>query len=760
MQCTWQKVAKLSPAQLSRAASQSVRLSLKSNNLSDAFTVANSVRYAGFVPTSTFDSIRLKLAKPKFQPIAQELSSECPSRLVVHTLLHGLLRTGEAEKASNLAHQMMQAGIRVRTKSLESVFQSLSTTPVSLFGPQKTFKHRDLHDLRPEISGHPGTQHAVRLLQVARQTRQKRTHSMFKTLIALCLINGEIIIAALVFGILVRDWEAQQLAARYQETQPIQELTPRPSHSRLKDICLSIEVVTKQKNPEPMDLKVALQSLTILAELLDQHLFPFHNVTPLIHTMSPFWQSPERVWRRDIDSKVPASYIIHKTLDRLIYKLPDKPPDVRSGQRILPPLHQTSYNALLQYALRYRNYPRFAEEVLDHMTVRRQPRLELDPVGRNIIKRSEVLMRRPHIRELLKEREGTPPEPQSDLCHLLSLVDKDALRTGLLANTYSLTTQMANLISTGKPEVVVDAIPYLLPSTTRDLVKADVRQAVALGPFVFTNILNAIYKADRVELAEKVWRLARFAEKQSWNTHKFEARPWCLPVEAYTIMLSICAKDAKRALKNGNTRVRASTGIWGKALLNRLCLRYFHNPNDSHGRSSIVANHGSARYMALLVYRRLLQVPTRLEHKMAVLEANPSVTIRVGKGQLEVPRPDERFFNAMLDVVGQCPPIRSPNGRRRAPRRFLRMEARSRFRMLFQDVLPTTKRDGALVEVAKNMVQCGVPIPAKYRHTLLGQVESGKWTQRAGVVRVRVEWTKSSWNRSRQQRRFRRKVLL
>jgi len=506
-----------------------------------------------------------------------------------------------------------------------------------------------------------------------------------------------------------------------------------------------------------MDRQVALQSLAVLAQLLDQHLFPFHNVTPLIHTMSASLSAREGVWLQETEEMVPASKFFKQVLNRLIYNLPDKLPTVSDAPRILPPLHHTSYNALLQYALRHRNHPGFAEDIIEHMTVRRQPPLALDEVGRNIIKRSAVLLRRPRIRKLLDEK---TEKPLSDLDYLLSLVDLEGLHEGLLVNTYCLTTQMANLIATGKPQVVIDAIPHLLPSTGKvKLVKAEIRQAVALGPVVFTNVLNALYKMDQVEAAEMVWKLARYAEKQSWKPHNHEARPWCLPVEAHTLMLLIYGKEVKRALRDGNRKVRVCSGMWGEAVFNRLRLKNLHDPENSHRRTSITTNYGIARFMALLVYRRLYQVPARFEHKMAVLEADPRVTIRVGKGQLEVPRPDERFFNAVLDVVGRYPGMRRLKTRLRNPRHYLRMESRSRLRILFQDDLPITRRDGALVGVIKDMVQWGMPIPAIYRPTVVGLAELPEWTPKAGVNKLPVRWTKSVRWRMQPKRRRRIRVL-
>jgi hypothetical protein len=78
---------------------------------------------------------------------------------------------------------------------------------------------------------------------------------MFKTLITLCLINGEIILASLIFGVLVRDWqkrvqlgqlkEEDEIDGQVDSPKPVRSTaiydTPFPAWSHLNVLCAYID---------------------------------------------------------------------------------------------------------------------------------------------------------------------------------------------------------------------------------------------------------------------------------------------------------------------------------------------------------------------------------------------------------------------------------------------------------------------------------------------------------------------------------------
>ncbi|EGO01456.1 hypothetical protein SERLA73DRAFT_176729, partial [Serpula lacrymans var. lacrymans S7.3] len=61
----------------------------------------------------------------------------------------------------------------------------------------------------------PGIRFAISLLFFARQHRQRCSEQAYQSIINACLVQGEIIVASLLFVILVKDWEVRRnMAAR------------------------------------------------------------------------------------------------------------------------------------------------------------------------------------------------------------------------------------------------------------------------------------------------------------------------------------------------------------------------------------------------------------------------------------------------------------------------------------------------------------------------------------------------------------------
>ncbi|KAF6762447.1 hypothetical protein DFP72DRAFT_1164389 [Ephemerocybe angulata] len=235
----------LSASRHALIASQAIRLSVAQGSLPDAYLILNSIHFASTSPRTPRLLRNLTALLPQNALAAEPVpfSSATPVRLATHTLLHALVRQGYLPEAARLAEELVGSGVRLRKWSLDSLFAALtlpehnlssfpsapsrssSSSLSSLAGrrpslrpcprtlPIRTSVLRNVDILRDELSEEhvatPGGKHAVRLLQVARKSRQRRTQAMFTMLIRLCIINGEIIAASLVFGLMMRDWNAR-----------------------------------------------------------------------------------------------------------------------------------------------------------------------------------------------------------------------------------------------------------------------------------------------------------------------------------------------------------------------------------------------------------------------------------------------------------------------------------------------------------------------------------------------------------------------
>lgn len=64
-----------------------------------------------------------------------------------------------------------------------------------------------------------------------------------------------------------------------------------------------------------------------------------------------------------------------------------------------------------------------------------------------------------------------------------------------------------------------------------------------LGPEVYVAMLNVALKMGRIGFAQRIWHVARVHEARSQRME--DGKSWYLPAAAYTIMLQLCAQEAK-----------------------------------------------------------------------------------------------------------------------------------------------------------------------------------------------------------------------
>ena len=736
--------------QLAQAAAYAIHICLRARNLSDAYLIVNSIRYAGFRDNAK-DLLGVKSFK-RFEVVAHLFDKDVSPRLPSHTLLHGLIRMNLPDQASTLARQMMLGGIPVRCKSLEALFRCIKENSHREAKGRQPYmrtgllESSDILTLRPSMLSDRGTKFALDLLMVARQSRQRRSKNMFRILMALCIINGEIIAASLLFGILLRDWQARELTGSLKpenETRPkTHPKTPFPVYTYLAEICSFVTpTLASDKSDENSQFafKASLQALANLATVLNHQTIAYHNVSPLLTALYKCPRVPDMVWIYDHSGnpkQVVAYRYFHKVLHRFILSLPTHPPAEDERKKMLPPLDIYSYNCLLHYALRHRNSTSLAETVLHHMIHERHQPLEPDTTTLNIIVRSGTLLRDSKIANLalskLKGRwASSMPAPSTSESSLTPSPLRSLLNiTEQKDDKYTLATRIAHLTSTGQPHAVVDLLPILFPTyklpgyqryseyELEDLHEQHLRQSMLLGPVVFTSFLNALQKAGRTGLAEKVWKRAKLLEIMSWTVKvNGKLQPWCLPVLAYTIMIKVYAEESKKAYFYGKeVDRRMPISIQRPVPLFRHVRIKGWGSHESHYPKTGGPQTRSAmgRYLGMRMYRLMRNSAEDIRLEMSKLR---NQNIHVNEKELEIPEPDARFFNAILDIVGRHP--HAPRKVRRGPGHY-RRQYRKRYQDYVWKGIQVRPPNPHLLEVGKDMMAAGFEIPLLFQKFFIG----------------------------------------
>ncbi|TFK83266.1 hypothetical protein K466DRAFT_529168 [Polyporus arcularius HHB13444] len=521
--------AHLSNAQVSRVAAQAVRMCICEGDFGDALYVVNSACHS--VLRDPLHPEEHSDPSSKLQPIA--FGRPVAPRLAAHAFLHGLVRKGYALKAQTYAKLMIQAGIPIQRKTMETVIASVRTSPSILprFGPfarvvPRRKSGQDILQLQPGTVTDACARAAVELLQTARTFGQQRTERMYYVLISTLLMQGEIIVATLLFALLMKDWEVRNV----HELAPDQASKDWITHDHLGVTPPSAAVLSNTVYP---DLKVmgsildtidrtfartsdsasgpalfpSLQSLALFAMFLDTGQLHTHRIASLIRTMYHCPKTDARVWILQDGQlvRVKAYPYFHDVLKRLVNSLAD------TSQRTPPTLSRRAYNALLSYSLRHQFSPGMATKVLNHMCVRRSPPIAPDTVTYNILIRAGSLLRQLHISEaaLAALRSGSeklgpdtgsltelmpqefasvgavdsgqvssssavPPKhpPRSNFTAALARsntekldLPKEVMSPTVVpkVNTSTLTAFITHLTSTGHPESIVPVLFDLLP---------------------------------------------------------------------------------------------------------------------------------------------------------------------------------------------------------------------------------------------------------------------------------------------------------
>ncbi|KAJ2918215.1 hypothetical protein MD484_g2200, partial [Candolleomyces efflorescens] len=779
----------LSHSRVALEAAKAIRLAVSQGNLLDAYHILNSVHYAKrrSSPSGRMDSLLSLLPSNVFTPEAIPFHPQTPTRLVTHSLLHNLVRYGYLPEAARLSEELMKNNVKVHWASLDAVFNAVtdpsipSDSPPGSAPPDRfTDKHTILSTgpIPESYINHEGGAYALSLLNVARRSRQRRTRGMFKALIALCIINGEIIVASLIFGLMVKDWNARvlELAGTQEDPPPRpkncgpqelasrailirhQRTTPWPSENRLEEILTQIDEILRIRDRTTRPhIPAALQALANLAVLLDQRLIPFESVGSLIRMLTRAQTCHGSVQVPNEGGEietVEAHAFFRSVLLRLALNPPRiasrrhatiQPPDPRN-EGFLPALDANSYNHLLRFALDYEESRKIAERVVSHMTTEREPPLR---PPKSVIERfrqgavrlgSESLWERaaklekravPSKQTQVNRRKTPLPRRYAQL---LTLRDASARETMARIDFLTRSGNVTELEDYFKSGALPGYALRLRPSKNGfiemdDEAENDLRMAIARGPRVIVSVLSALAKVHRAHTAQRVWYYAKAVEAFSWTTVPDPSRgvlPWTLPIAAYSVMLGIHANEMKKKeapLKPQKDR-RGQEKQYGPVPL--VCEQWSNGRKIYFGKKVVKRGAKIAKKFALQIYKsarvaydQYAPMADKILSSTRLIGSPPYAQDDPYRGLLhpdhELPAPDSIFYNAMLEIVE--PAGHAPKSKSLEEVTNQLREAEHSYQM--SGVAPEEISE-ELIMVAKDMLDGGFPIPPGLRPHFVG----------------------------------------
>jgi hypothetical protein len=771
----------LSSPQISRGSATAIRISVARGDTWDGFHLWHSLRWSMYhyrkPGSSSAPQPPFRTPSP-FVPI--DFGRPVSTRLAAHCLLHSLLRAGETKMAAKLTERMMADGEELHPLSFDALLRQLnfasSESPQtssdrlrSLTSPRKVRLGPTILDLQYVMPANPFTRIAVRLLNRAREHRWQRTTSMYKSIFHACIIQGEILVASLLLALLLKDYQLRHACSRVaneaervgaQDTMAyVQSKIPespsrgfkRLPHHTSHFLYRSVTEFSEKHCTQVEDplFSEASQALAILASELDGRRIPYSRLATLIKVMYSYPQCQHTVWitlpsgERQLRN---AYCYFNDVLLNLLRSFPDPGLlDLNSGRLLL--LNVKSYNALLQYALRYRHSLPLANSVLRHMTELRKPPLAPSTSTYSILLRSSTLMRRNDIAESVlrimrwqtpdsnlkpevvdrslrtiqgrnSRKESSPTgSPLGGLhrggLHRLHELLEDTRRYELNIpepkkllepDNMLLTSYIAHLVATGRPDIVAILITRVIPEfklPKEPLPPAErlarwqtsAARGVTLGPHFFAVGLNALRKAGRRRLAERFWALACAAETKALESGV--TAPWCLSVHAYTAMLQLYADE----MKSWHTVTCAK--------------RTGHPPRPRDPRHA-----ASAMQKGMQVFRALFLAAVKV-HDAAVQARKEG---REWKPPPTPPKVDARFYNAALSLVRRPPGMCFYGSRQGSRSRWNRLLGKARLRFLRTGQRPHGWTP-ELEEIGNSLRSSGYALPIGFGLRLVGRDE-------------------------------------
>mgnify|MGYP007051645043 CR=1 FL=1 len=730
------------PAQAAFAAAAAVRHSIAQGNLADAYLILNSAYYAqNYNSKSPFWHLLASvIPQNAFGPSIIPFPVGTPTRLIAHSLLHGLIEHRYYKQAADLSEALVENGVKLHYRSLNKVFTLLcdpdSGAPMlEVNTAQLMSKNAFRSTLDASLVSHQGAARAFQLLQVVRQSRQRRTRKMFKLLIMLCVINGEVIMASLIFGLMTRDWNAYVA-----ECKDLPSEAPTPYPVGEAPILEAIQQIFNDRHP--VDVSHAVQALANMADLVERNSYLGYQSRTLVQLIARATQAVDfKVWvpsktngkliQRDADS------YFDEVLLNLTRNLPIKEGE---GNRLLS---VPAYKELVRYMVLHRGSFHLGEKIMHHMQHIRDPPLKdkqdleaIAPIWAMAALKwgDESCWDQAFKFGLRGADERTRDRTISHAERFSTLIlnghrDPD-FKTGFYLRV---------LVDLGHPDFVKPHLDLLLPSihthpdcspSEHQQKQRDMRLLVSRGPEWFTLILDALYKCGFTGTMSDVWRYAKQVESFGWTIQgeKNAPAPWSLGIQAYSVMLARLAEEVEHG---GKYRM-----VWvgGEKKLVEVPEERRRQPalgfqnrvrGDEEGVGVDVRPIPQTRYEAAYtrawnIYRQAFSANAK--YTQLVEERLGSEGRKDFHRKHEIPVPDAYFFNQMLKIVGRqeesLPKDVGLKKHQIIPAAWNRLaEAEFHFRTTG---MPLKELKEDLEEVGRDIVEAGYEIPLGYREYFVG----------------------------------------
>ena len=540
----------------------------------------------------------------------------------------------------------------------------------------------------------------------------------------------------------------------------------------------------------PTRRRHALQALATLANIFDAGLLPTGEVARLIGLMSVH-SAHETVWvyNRGRWKAIFADNYFNSIIARYIQAFLE--PD--SSQPTYEPPTRRTWNTLLSHALRKSEYE-LAERIGERVLMQESKETSKDIVAYNVLLHSSRLLRRPEIAKEVLDRlrknpaniklgvPFDPPDTEDGIPMEASSNDLEGVSEDIasediepnsdpeatnepLVDHYTLASYISHLTATGRPHVVAPLLFHLIPELkiidhpaiwshrrgpeiSRDL-RAEVdtfdpnldkwvqrykatARAVNYGPYFFTVVLHALNKAGKTGLAERVWLLAKRAERASWMEVYYVdgvIKPWCLSIHAYTCMMQIYADEMKKGmnLRRYATELQPqvepswepkNTTVRGWALLAVIA-----NRKGEDGKLLTVEKLSqrdiAAMSMAKILYQSMVTGARMVLDSLEVFNEDKTTKAILNYHHLRPPRHDPPFFKAALAVFGRHQTL-VPRATMKTRTYYKRLYRRALERFVRKGELPRT-RSNSLAEVLLAMKRAKCRIPLTFRPLFIGK---------------------------------------
>lgn len=588
------------------------------------------------------------------------------SRLPLTAFVHGVVRTQQPFAAAIAVEDHLEKHRTLRATTLEAYISVLTSKRAEYFTHNET--------------RHTSTSAALTILAAARRSRkQRRTSYMYDAAIRACLLQGEILTGSLLFVLLVRDWQNRHRPIQAPpEHRPDLSLTSLPTPSPLDRwgrtfYYSSLSPIPVEAPappfPSPHILETIVASLDLRPRLHPQvsHDLPPGRPPDSIVALAHFAQL-------FVEGALPFPRVA--ALLKAIASAPPGP-DHEFFQGVVknvikfPPLMDTrSYHVLINHALAVLRRPTHAQNLVDHMSTIREPPLRITESTRAIVARGEVRLRKPglaaQILSHIDERGHSTRLPTNPNPPALVPPAIHSKPFPLPRNTHLLAAHIHNLTSTGHPSRVKALIYSLIPELdlppppSRASFISATKRAISLGPSILTSLLNALCKAGKTGLAERVWRLGCAAQEQGT----------LVPLAFHTTMLQLYSREARKGLVAVGPEVvpqrlmpphvaRAildvsavidpapvSATAYGWGFATSLPSLPGLSPESVGRVDSRVRRWLLARHSAAEVYIR------HIRPRLPLAAATPQSPLPPGSAR-QTYMPDARLWNALFDIFGR-----------------------------------------------------------------------------------------------------------